>query len=95
MKVIGTTQQSGEYIAIVNHTELEKLTDKYYGKLSPLKVGEEMDLGAGYDFKADIVHACKQMQDAVKAFNNAQTTMLKFAVMVGQLPAELPEVPSA
>jgi hypothetical protein len=46
MKVIGRTSgPSGEYIAIVRHEELEKLTSKYHGKLPKLEIGGEMDLG--------------------------------------------------
>ena len=86
MKVIGKTQEPGDYIAIVNHAELERLTDKYYGKLSALKVGDSMDLGAGYNFRGDIQSACRAMQDASKAFAKAQATMLAFSVMVSQLP---------
>lgn len=91
MKVIGKTQEhGGDYIAIVTHVELEKLTNQYYGNLSALKVGDSMDLGAGYNFRNEIQSACKGMTDASKSFANAQTTMLKFAVMVGQLPDDQP-----
>lgn len=93
MKVIGKTKENGgDYIAVVSHTELQKVSNRYYAsnELLQLKIGEEMDLGAGYNFRHDIQRAGKQMEDAVKAFNDAQTTMLKFAVMVGQLPPEAP-----
>ena len=87
MKIIGkTSENGGDYLAIINHTELEKLTDKYYGQLSALKVGDSMDLGAGYNFRGDIQSACRAMQDASKAFAKAQATMLAFSVMVSQLP---------
>lgn len=87
MKVIGTTQErGGDYIAIVTHSELEKLTENYYGKLPSLKVGDSIDLGAGYNFRSEIQSACRAMEDASKAFSKAQTTMLAFSVMVGQLP---------
>lgn len=91
MKVIGkTSEHGGEYIATVTHTELQKLSNRYYGssELQVLKIGDSMDLGAGYSFRHDIQRACKQMEDAAKAFHDAQATMLKFAVMVGQLPNE-------
>ncbi|MES2910576.1 MAG: hypothetical protein V4718_04260 [Pseudomonadota bacterium] len=97
MKVIGMGASHGEYIVTVTHAELSKLSERYYGpkELPLLKVGQEMDLGAGYDFRNDIQRACKQVADASKAFGQAQDTMLKFAVMVGQLPAEAVEVPAA
>lgn len=87
MKIIGIAQHGG-YIAEISHTELEKVANKYYGKLPDLKVGSEMDLGAGYNFCREIQSACKEMEDAVKQFHQAQSTMMKFAVMVGRLPTE-------
>lgn len=84
MIVIGTNDQG--YICQVGHTELEKLTDKYYGNLPKLKVGDAMDLGAGYNFRSDIKSACDGMTTAVKNFDAARMTMTKFAVMVSKLP---------
>lgn len=86
MKVIGMTgERSGsEYICTVSHTELEKLTDKYYGKLENLKVGDEMNLGAGYEFRSSIAHACKTMLDSMQAFETAKGTLTRFARMVAE-----------
>lgn len=78
MKIIG--MQGDHYIAIVNHTELEKLTGKYYGHLDKLKLGDELDLGAGYNIKSDILGACKATVDAMKAYEKAQDSLVKFAV---------------
>jgi hypothetical protein len=51
MKIIGISKNHGEeYIAIVSHKEIEKFLNLYYRKRSELKVGEEIDLGKGYDF---------------------------------------------
>lgn len=86
MKIIGMGERGDEYIAIVSHTELEKCADKYYGNLKPLKVGSEFNVGAGYDFASKIKEACKEMHDAMKAFERAQETMTKFAIMVSELP---------
>ena len=91
MKVIGKTHESGgDYLAVVTHVELEKLADKYYSNtpLSKLRVGDVFDLAAGYDFRADIKKACSEMVAAHKAFSSAQKTMMKFALMVGDLPDE-------
>jgi hypothetical protein len=59
MKIIGTTQGSGdgEYIAIVSHSEIEKFFDLYYGKQPRLKVGDEINLGKGYDFFKQTIEA--------------------------------------
>lgn len=91
MKVIGkTTENECDYIATVSHSELQKLSNRYYNgsELPYLKIGDVMDLSAGYNFRDDIQRACKRMEEAAKEFHNAQSTMLKFAVMVGQLPKE-------
>jgi hypothetical protein len=86
MRIIGM-DGNGNYIAVVEHTELEKLTDKYYGKLTKLSVGATLNLGAGYDFRSDIQQACKSMVDADANFDRARKTLHKFAVMVASLPA--------
>jgi len=84
MIVIGTNDQG--YICQVGHTELEKLVDKYYGNLLKLRVGDTMDLGAGYNFRSDIKSACDGMTKAASNFESARLTMTKFAVMVATLP---------
>lgn len=87
MKVIGMGEHDA-YLCLVTHTELEKLADKYYGKLQRLRVGSEMNLGAGYDFRSDIQTACRGMVDAEKNFDRAKNTLHKFAVMVAALPTQ-------
>lgn len=86
MIVIGKNDQG--YICQVGHTELEKLTDKYYGNLPKLNVGDTMDLGAGYNFRSDIKSACDGMTKAVTNFDAARLTMTKFAAMVAGLNEE-------
>lgn len=83
MKVIA--KNADGYICQVSHTELEKLTDKYYGKLDRLSEGAEMNLGAGYDFRDDIRRACTDMVGATKQFECSQKSMLAFALMVSQI----------
>lgn len=85
MKVLGIVNRE-KYLVEVSHTELEKITGNYYGKLKALEVGSEMDLGLGYKFTTDIQKACADMTDAMKAFNSAQETMRSFALMVSALP---------
>lgn len=84
MIIIGTNAQG--YICQVGHTELEKLVDKYYGNLPKLKVGDTMDLGAGYNFRSDIRSACQGMTTAATNFESARLAMTKFAIMVANLP---------
>lgn len=95
MKVIGVAETGVKrsYVAIVTHHELEKLTDKYYGKLPELRIGEEMDLGKGYDFRGDIRGAMDSMTAAMKSFESARSTLMAFAAMVSNLPPELQPTP--
>jgi hypothetical protein len=89
MKVIGRTSgPSGEYIAIVRHEELEKLTSKYHGKLPKLEIGGEMDLGAGYNFRSDIRSAFAGMEKAMKDFECARATLIRFADLLRTLPED-------
>ena len=85
MKVIGTISDQ-HYLAQVTHTELEKLSGNYYGKLKELRVGDEMDLGMGYNFTTDIQAVCKKMTDAMEAFEKARVTLNSFALMLASLP---------
>lgn len=81
MKIIGIA--GNNYIAEIHHEELEKVVDKYYGKLPKLTTGIETDLlSVGYNFRGDIQSACRQMTDAVKQFEKAQKTLMSFALMV-------------
>jgi hypothetical protein len=65
MKVLGETRDG--YICEVSHSEIEKFLDLYYGKKTGLKVGEEVDLGTGYDWSSKISSALHQTQEFVKA----------------------------
>lgn len=87
MRILGISAD-GNYIAEVTHTEVEKVFDKYYGKLDKLKPGQSIALDKGYDFRSEIQSACKGMTDANKNFGRAAETLQKFAIMVGQLPVE-------
>jgi hypothetical protein len=87
MKVLGIVDSS-TYLCEVGHSELEKSVDKYYGHLPKLKVGSELDLGLGYDFRSAIKEACKATVDADIRFHGARQTLHKFAIMVANLPEE-------
>lgn len=85
MKVIAAVGNS-TYICEINHTEVEKVFDKYYGNMKPLAVGTELDLGGGYNFRSAIAEACKGMVDATAKFERSQKSLLQFAVMVSKMP---------
>lgn len=86
MKIIGIGER-GEYLATISHSEVEQVFDKYYGNLEKLKVGSEVDLGAGYDYRSSIQSACKEMVDASRQFERSQRMLMQFALMVSGLPA--------
>lgn len=81
MKIIGKVDHD-TYLAEVTHTELEKLANKYYGRMDRLEVGEQVNLGAGYDFRKDITDACRSMVEAMGRFERARDSLLGFAQMV-------------
>jgi len=75
MKIIGKGA-NGDYIANVSHTELEKFLNQYYGKLDRLSIGEDVDLGLGYDFKSDIERALNKTQDFIEGNGKIITAIL-------------------
>jgi hypothetical protein len=83
MKVIAKANDS-TYICEVSHTELEKFMDKFYGNMSKLAVGDELNLGQGYDFSTRIESACKSMVEASKQFGSAQKVMTDYALAIAK-----------
>lgn len=66
MKVIGKSGRDS-YICEVSHTEIEKYLNLYYGKMKSVEVGEEIDLGKGYNFSSDIRDAMKKTSEFIGA----------------------------
>lgn len=89
MKVIAKASES-IYLCEVSHDELEKFLNQYYGKLQKLSVGQEIDLGLGYSFASRIENACKQMAEAMKAFEDARKLMTSYAVAVANAGGDKP-----
>ena len=87
MLIIGI-QDSDNYLAVVNHTELEKASNLYYGNMKKLKVGDSVDLGQGYNFSSKIESVCRDMLSATKSFDEAKATLMAFAVMVAENKGE-------
>lgn len=83
MKVIAKANE-GRYICEVSHDELEKFFNQYYGKLGKLAVGQDVNLGQGYDFSSRIESACKSMTDAMRGFDSARSVMTDYAVAIAQ-----------
>lgn len=91
MKVLAKVD-SENLICEVNANELGKVFDKYVDYIKDLSKaidtnlipGDEIDLGKGYDFRDDIVGACKDMMKAYGKFTVASETLIKFAEMVSR-----------
>lgn len=81
MKIIGEAN-SGHYVAIVSKDEIEKVFDKFYGKMPAIKVGDTINLAQGYEFRNDIQRVCDSMQESMKSFGQARATLQQFAMMV-------------
>ena len=65
MKVLGLAKENydTEYICIITHKEIEQFLGLYYkSKMPGLKVGDEVDLGQGYNFCRDTIEALKSTQ---------------------------------
>jgi len=85
MKVIGIGSIN-KYICEVDHYELEKFLNLYYGKLDVLKIGKEIDLSAGYNHWNSIKSACESMESTMKQFKSAQDTMIAFTKIIRDIP---------
>lgn len=83
MKVIAKASES-KYLCEVSHDELEKFMGKYYGNMAKLSVGQEIDLGQGHNFSSRIETACRQMADAMKAFDEARKVMTDYALVISK-----------
>ena len=64
MKIIGKVKDD-QYICEVSHTEVEKFLGLYYGKMQRLKVGDDVDLGQGYNYAGQISDAMKKTQEFI------------------------------
>lgn len=71
MKIIGSGKTRGcgdkTYIAEIGHEELEKFLNLYYGKMTKLEAGEEVDLGRGYDFAREIKDAVRKTHEFISS----------------------------
>ena len=81
MKIIGEAN-SGHYVAIVSKDEIEKVFDKFYGKMPAIQVGDTINIAQGYDFRGEIQRVCSSMQESMRSFDRARATLQQFAMMV-------------
>ena len=61
MLIIGKISDR-KYICEVTHTEIEKFMNLYYNDMGKLKVGDEVNLGKGYNFSVQIKYAMKKTE---------------------------------
>jgi len=66
MKILGIINNE-RYICEINHSELEKYLNLYYGKLRRLRPGEVVELDKGYEFHRRIVEEYSKYRQFVKA----------------------------
>lgn len=87
MKVIGIGQDRDTYLCEVNHTELEKFMNLYYGKLDRLKAGQTIDLGTGYDHAVQIRDALAKTEDFINSSGKIITAITNGIGVVKELGA--------
>lgn len=88
MKIIGKTEH--QLIVTVTKEEIEKVFDKYYGKIpsEEFNIGKEFDIGNGYNFRSDIKASCQEMQRAMEQFEKARATLCQFALLVNGIDSK-------
>lgn len=98
MKILGISEipsPSGygtqeAYIVQITRTELMKVANKASYRdddaFPRLKAGQEYQIAEGYDFRGEIVQACKAMVEAHEKFAQATQTMTRF---VRLLPSDV------
>ena len=82
MKVIAKISHD-KYVCEVSHGELEQFLNKYYGHLSKLNVGDEIELGKGYDFRRDCLDALSKTQALINANKKVIETILNGITFLG------------
>ena len=66
MKVLGLAG-STKYVVEIDKVEIEKFLNLYYNKMDGLKVGDEIDLGKGYDWAKETEQASRETQQFFKS----------------------------
>jgi hypothetical protein len=93
MKIIGIAEDgySKRFICEITACEIARVFGHYCERVDSckieMKIGTELDLGAGYNYRNDIRIACQTMCDASKQFHDSQATLLKFSEMIVNQPA--------
>ena len=88
MQIIGKAENEN-LVCIISREEICKVFNHYstYSSsaiklMEELKIGNEVDLSKGYNFRTDIIDACQKTVEAFKAFGKAQSTLLSFSELI-------------
>lgn len=92
MKIIGTTKVGESYgsqdafVAIISVAELQRVAGKASYQNSkefvPPKVGDDYDIAAGHNFRAELGAAIKSMEEAYTKFSKVAHLAAQFAGVV-------------
>ena len=84
MEVIGLINNS-TYICKVNHDELEKFFNAYYGKMKKLRVGDKPNLASGYDFTQEIKEAFRTTKSFIESNKKIIETILSGITIISHI----------
>lgn len=82
MKVIGTCGDK-KYICEVRHDEVEMFLNTYYGGTNRLSVGQEIDLGKGYNHARDIKDALDKTREFIKSNQKVVNAIINGLAVIG------------
>ncbi|SBV93230.1 hypothetical protein KL86DPRO_10498 [uncultured delta proteobacterium] len=82
MLIIGKISDR-KYICEVTHTEIEKFMNLYYNNMKKFEVGDEVDLGKGYDFSVQTQNAMKKTEDFIAGNKEIIEAILNGISVVG------------
>ncbi len=87
MKVIGKARAK-HYICEVTHDEIEKYLNLYYGNKNELSIGDEVDMGQGYNWADKIKDAVSKMSDLIDKADQVTSALKMGRVFVGRMKKE-------
>lgn len=69
MRILGLSGDgvTKKYICEINHTEIEKFLGLYYDNMKKLNIGDEVNLGKGYDYHRETKAALEKTQEFFKS----------------------------
>ena len=82
MKVIGTCGDK-KYICEVKHDEVEMFLNTYCGGTNRLSVGQEIDLGKGYNHARDIKDALDKTREFIKSNQKVVNAIISGLAVIG------------